>query len=61
MFRCPKPIEPSGSLGGARASHCIHPDLPRGGNAADQLNGVASKTSTRRKNSALAYYKANRD
>jgi hypothetical protein len=28
-----KPIEASGALSAARASHCIHPYLPRGGNA----------------------------
>jgi hypothetical protein len=48
-------------LGAARAGHCIHPDLPGGENAADQLNLVASKTSTSRKNSAVAYSEANRD
>ena len=57
----PRPTEPSDPIGGARASHCIHPDLPRGGNAAVQLNRVASERSTSRMNSAAAYSKANVD
>jgi len=47
-------------MGDARASHCIYPDLPRGGNAAAQLNAVKSERSTSGKNSAAAYAKANR-
>jgi len=57
----PKPTEPSGPMGDARAGHCIHPDLSRGGNAAAQLNRVRNKRSTSRINSAVAYPKANRD
>ena len=57
----PRPTEPSGPIGGARPSHCIHPDLPRGGNAAVQLNWVASERATSRMNSAAAYSKANVD
>ena len=57
----PKPPEPSGPMGGARASHCIHPDMPRGGNAAAQLNRVKSERSTRRMNSAAVYSEANLD
>ena len=57
----PRPTEPSDPIGGARASHCIHPDLPRGGNAAVHLNWVASERSTSRMNSAAAYSKANVD
>jgi hypothetical protein len=48
-------------MGETRPSHCIHPDLPRGGNAAAQLNGVKSKRSTSGINSAVAYPKADRD
>ena len=48
-------------MGHARASHCIHPDLPRGGNAAAQLNRVKDKRSTSGINSAVAYAKANRN
>jgi hypothetical protein len=43
------------------ASHCLHLDLPRGGNAAAQLNGVRSERSTGGINSTAAYSKANRD
>jgi hypothetical protein len=62
----PKPTEPSGPIGTARASDCIHPDLPRGGNAPDQLNRVMSERgsergSTSRINSATAYSNVNRD
>ena len=62
----PKPIEPSGPLGAARASHCIHPDLPGGGNAPDQLNWVMSengseRASASRINSATAYSNVDRD
>ena len=57
----PRRTEPSGPIGDARPSHCIHPDLPRGGNAAVQLNRVASERSTSRMNSAAAYSKANVD
>ena len=62
----PKPIEPSGPIGTARASHCIHPDLPRGGNAPHQLNWVknesrSERASTSRINSATAYSNVNRD
>jgi hypothetical protein len=56
-----KPIKPSGPLGDAWASHRIHADLPGRGNAADQLNLVASETSPGRKNSAVVYSKANGD
>jgi hypothetical protein len=48
-------------MGAARASQCIHPSLPRGGNAAGQLNWVASERATSRINSAAAYSKANVD
>ena len=56
----PKPIEPSGPLGAARASHCIHPDLPHGGDTPDQLNWVMSESGSERAsasriNSATAY------
>ena len=49
-----------------RASHCLHLDLPRGGNAAAQLNRVMSESgseraSTSRINSATAYSNVNRD
>ena len=62
----PKPIELSGPIGTARASHCIHADLPRGGNAPHQLNRVMSESgseraSTSRINSATAYSNVNRD
>jgi hypothetical protein len=62
----PKPIEPSGPVGAARASHCIHPDLPGGGNAPDQLNRVMSengseRASASRINSATAYSNIDRD
>jgi hypothetical protein len=62
----PKPTEASGPIGTARASHGIHPDLPRGGNAPDQLNRVMSERgsergSTSRINSAPAYSNVNRD
>jgi len=60
------PIEPSGPLGAARASHCIHPDLPPGGNAPDQLNRVMSESDSERAsasriNSATAYSNVDRD
>jgi hypothetical protein len=45
----------------ARASHCIDPCMPRGGNAAVHLNWVASERAARRINSAASYYKANVD
>ena len=48
-------------MGDARASHCIHPDLPRGGNAAAQLNRVRNESSTSGINSAVAYPEAYRD
>jgi hypothetical protein len=48
-------------MGHARASHCIHPDLPRGGNAAAQLNRVKDKRSTSGIKPAVAYAKANRN
>jgi hypothetical protein len=57
----PRPTEPSDPLGDAGASHCINPDLPRGGNAAGQLNPVKNERSTSRINSAAAYPKANRN
>src|SRR5262245_38375011 len=62
----PKPIEPSGPISTARASHRIHPDLPRGINAPLQLNWVMSESgseraSARGKNSATAYFDVNRD
>ena len=57
----PKPTELSGHMGDARASHCIHPDLPRVGNAPAQLNWVRNEGTTSRINSAAAYSKANRD
>ena len=57
----PRPTEPSGPIGGARPSHCIHPDLPRGGNVAAHLNRVASERATSRMNSAAAYSKTNVD
>src|SRR6476620_1914666 len=62
----PKPIEPSGPIGTARASHCIHPDLPRGGNVPHQLNRVKNESRsegapTGRINSATAYSDVNRD
>jgi hypothetical protein len=44
-----------------RPSHCLHLDLPRGGNAAAQLNRVRSERSTGGINSTAAYSKANRD
>src|SRR6476620_9237029 len=49
-----------------RASHCLHLDLPRGGNAAAQLNRVMSESgseraSTSRIDSATAYSNVNRD
>ena len=45
----------------ARASHCLHLDLPRGGYAAAQLNRIRSERSTGGINSTAAYSKANRD
>jgi hypothetical protein len=62
----PKQIEPSGPIGNARASHCIHPHLTRGGNAPHQLNQVMSENgsegaSASRINSATAYSNVNRD
>ena len=48
-------------MGDARASHCIHLDLPGGGNAPAQLNWVRNEGTTSRINSAVAYSKANRD
>jgi hypothetical protein len=41
----PKPSEPPGPMGDARASHCIHPDLSRGGNPAGQLNRMKNERS----------------
>jgi hypothetical protein len=55
------PIKPSGPTRDPWASHCTHPDLARGGNAAVQLNPVSSETSTSRINLAMAYPKPNRD
>lgn len=57
----PNRPEPSGPVGAARASHCIHPDIPRGGNAAAQLNRVKSERSTGRINSAAVYSEADVD
>jgi hypothetical protein len=62
----PKPVEPSGPIGNARASHCIHPHLPGGGNAPHQLNHVMSengseRASASRINSATAYSNVNRN
>ena len=62
----PEVIEPSGPVGNARASHCIHPHLPRRGNAPHQLNQVMSEngsegTSASRINSATAYSNVKRD
>src|SRR5262249_23097005 len=50
----------------ARASHCIHPDLPRSGDAPDQLNRVSSEARSKRRptsriNSAPAYSNVNRN
>jgi hypothetical protein len=57
----PKPIEPPDPMSDPRASHCLHLYLPRGGNAAAQLNRVRSERSTGRINSTAAYSKAYRD
>jgi hypothetical protein len=57
----PKPSEPPGPMGDARASHCIHPDLSRGENPAGQLNRMKNERSMSRINSAAAYSKADRD
>ena len=57
----PKPIEPPDPMSDPRASHCLHLNLPRGGNAAAQLNRVRSERSTGGINSTAAYSKANRD
>jgi len=62
----PKTIEPSGPIGNTRASHCIHPDLARGGNSPHQLNRVMSESGSKRGsasriNSAAAYSDANRN
>jgi hypothetical protein len=48
-------------MGDARASHRIQSRLPRGGNAAAQLNPVQSERPTSRINPAAAYTKADRD
>jgi hypothetical protein len=56
-----KPTEPPGPIGATRASHCIHPDLPRSGDAAGQLNRTKNELSTSRINSPAAYSEANRD
>jgi hypothetical protein len=62
----PKTTEPSGPIGNTRASHCIHPDLARGGNSPHQLNRVMSESGSKRGsasriNSAAAYSDANRN
>src|SRR5215831_8851814 len=62
----PKTIEPSGPIGNTRASHCIHPDLARGGNPPHQLKRVMSESGSKRgsasrKNSAAAYSDVNRN
>ncbi len=62
----PKTTEPSGPIGNTRASHCIHPDLARGGNSPHQLNPVMSESGSKRGsasriNSAAAYSDANRN
>ena len=62
----PKPIEPSGPIGTARASHCLHLDLPRAGNAPHQPKRVMSENGSERAstsgvNSTAAYSKADRD
>ena len=56
-----RPPEPSDPICGARASHCIHPHMPRRRNAAAQLNGVKSERSTSRINSATVYAEADVD
>src|SRR6185295_4978426 len=57
----PKPFEPPDPMSDARASHCLHLDLPRGGHAAAQLNRIRSERSTGGINSTAAYSEANRD
>src|SRR5262249_30943395 len=62
----PKTTEPSGPIGNTRASHCIYPDLARGGNSPHQLNRVMSESGSKRGsasriNSAAAYSDANRN
>jgi len=62
----PKTTEPSGPIGNTRASHCIHPDLARGGNSPHQLNRVMSESGSKRGsasriNSVAAYSDANRN
>jgi hypothetical protein len=54
----PKPTELSGPMGDARASHCLHPGVARGRNAAAQMHRVKNERSARRIKSAAAYPEA---
>jgi hypothetical protein len=54
-------IELPGSTCDARACHCIHANLSRGGNAPTHLDPMKSERATSRMNSAVTYSKANRN